>query len=1282
LAFVVAAALFVRSDFARRLAGNGIQMLAERALGEEVTIGAVTVSYFPPQVGLQGLVISHRADGQKIVAVRSVVARFGVRDWKPGLVELFVERPDVLLHVDADGLREFRDAATSGGDPPDAFPWMALTVVDGHLRVEGEDLLAELVDFDVATEDDGRLDIAWGGLTLARANIREHAGPTRFKHVTLEPDRVAVPALGVTFDHLSVEGSLAVEAGGPLGGDLSVRAALPAFTTDPEAPRSFVDGSAYLDVSLSGTTEAPVIDARLATENLVVWRIDSTGTPAALNLGAIVGPLHFSGHELVADRLELPWGDGRVSVHAVVDTDTRTLSGAVLAEGVHLGRILRQAGAFHDPWVDFPGDVEAHVTGTLDPFRLEGPFEVVLADLVVRNGAYDGAAEVMLEVPRGRVQGALALDANHIVLDATDTRFGPGHGRAWAEIGFGSNGPLRLRTELEDFDLAWLSPLGGAGLGGRAHVVGALEGPFDQLLARAELDVVDAEVLELGIADRLTARLDSDLSRLVFTELHGEIGQTRYLGSYTLDLGGEAMSMDTQLVIPEGRIRDLAGIFVDLGDLDGSVSGSAVLRGEPRRLTGEVHMDLADTRIYGEGGFEGSATAWMDDGILTIDDLALRRGAAGLLARGTVGRGYAMNVELLTDGFTLEGLDQLAQSPIDLKGELAAHVMVGGTLFDWEPRGRIRAQSVVVSGRAVEPSTVVFRTDPTGRLSWEGELLGRAATVAGRLDLHGAQAYDLHADVDAFPVDVLYPFGADGTRLEATLTGEIELAGHLGDDPTPVDIEGRFDTVRVVWNEHELRNDQDWVVAVHGRSVQVPGLSLTDGGRTRLGLEGWTTADGRVNFRGGGSFDLDLARIFAPGVSMAEGQATINAEFSPTAGPHGFRATLTTKDSAVRTDYFPNTFSGLGFTVTTNGDAYTLDGVVADVGGGRLTGGGTITADGGWPSAFDLQATLRDARVQYLDYLPPMVGNAELSFDGPVGDLLMAGTIDIDDMEFRDRIDWEQKIVALQASRLTDAASEERENYFSLDLSVHAPGTIRLRNNLADATARADLRIIGDTARPGMTGSVVVEPGGRAYLQDREFELTRGELQFRDPYAFDPELDFLLETDVSGREQDYHVDYRVSGPFSNWATATSSDPFLSQADINTLLLFGMTREEFEQYGGMAAAALAAQATDLLAAQVAANPAQFVDRWNLVSGVNARGTPTLDSNWRVVAAKEFLGFTATGELDLADYDLYLSLERRVTRNFFATAYFTTQEEGRSLDFGSAVGAELKYRWELD
>ncbi len=1282
MAAMVAFALMIRSDLATRVAGNAIQVAVERVLGEEVTVGAVTVSYFPPEVGLEGVVISHRADGERIVGVRSVRARFGVQDWKVGLVELRVERPDVLLHLDADGLREFRDAASSKGASADAFPWMALTIVDGHVRVEGEDRLAEVSDIDISSEPDGRLDIAWGAMHLRGAGIDENTGPTRLKHVTLSPKAVRVPALAITFDHLAIEGSFAATSGGPIEGELAVSAGLPAFTTSKADPRSFVDGSLHLDVSLSGEVAAPVFDARVATENVVWWRIDSHGLPHALNLGRIVGPLHFEGHELTAERLALPWGDGEVSVEAKVDTDARTLKAAVLAEGVHLGRILRQTGGFASPWVDFPADVETHVEGTLSPFALHGPFEVVFRDLIVRKGPYDGQAEVVLDVPQGRVVGDLALDGHHIVLDAWDTRFGPAHGRAWADIGFGSDGPLDLRTELRDLDLAWLSPLGGAGLGGRAEVVGTLVGPFGDLVADADLDVVDAEVLELGIADRLRAHLDSDLHRLEFTRLEAELGHTRYAGNYTLDLGGESLWMDTQIAVSEGRIRDLSGIFVDLGEFDGGVVASAVLQGNPRRLTGEVHAQFDDVNLYGERGFAGGATAWMDDGILTIDDLTLRREAGSLLARGTVGRGYAMNVEFLTDGFTLEGLDHLRGSPVALTGALTADVEVGGTLYDWAPRGRLRARSMFVGERAVEPSEVRFRTDETGRVVWEGEILRGAARVGGRLALRGDQAYDVHATLDDFPADVFYPFGADGSRLEATLSGELELAGQLGEDRTPVDVDARFDEVRVAWNGHTLQNEEDWVVAVHGRSVQVPGLSLSDGASTRLGLEGWTTADGRVSFRGGGDFDLDLVRLFAPGIPLAEGVATLDVTFGPNAGPHGFVAEVSAKDTVLRTDYFPSTFTGLTFTVTTDGDAYTLRGVSAEVGGGRLTGEGTIAAKSGWPTAYDLHATLRDARVQYLDYLPAMVGDADLTFDGPVGDLLMAGTIHIDDMEFRDRVDWEARIVALQASRLTDSAHAEREDYFSMDLAVSAPDTIRLRNNLADATARADLRIVGDTARPGMTGNIVVDGGGRMYLQDREFEVTRGEMRYRDPYSFDPEIDFLLETDVSGREQDYHVAYRVSGPFSDWTTTTSSDPYLSQADINTLLLFGMTREEFEQYGGMAAAAVAAQATDLLAAQVAANPAQLVDRWNLVSGVNARGTPTLDSNWRVVAAKEFLGFTAIGELDLADYDLYLSLERRVTRNFFATVYGTTQEEGRSLDFGSAVGTELKYRWELD
>lgn len=1285
LALIGIVAILLKTSLVARLAGTTVQTFAEAALGEEVTVGAVTLTYFPLEIGLEGVVISHRADGERIVGVRSIHAQFGVKDWRAGLVRLTLDTPDVRLHLEEDGLREFRDAASSaeGAQKLTSFPWMELVIHGGHVLLEGADTRVELDDLEVVPEPDGRSDISFSRLEVAVGSIHETAGPTRFKHVEVTPGRVDVPSIDIRFDHLAVDGSLRVEHGGKVAAALAIRAALPGFTTNPSDPRAFVDGVVDLDVEVTGATAHPEVAARLATRNVVVWRLDPHDNPVALAIGDVIGPLRFSGHTLTAEHLRVPWGGGVVDVVAEVDTTSLDVTLAVMGESLHLGRALRQAGAFASPWVDFEADLEVHAVGSLDPFKLVGPFEIVGTDLIVRHGVYDGTDDVMLDIPRGHLIGTLEIDPSHIVLDAVDTRFGPGRGAVWADIGLRTKGPLTVRTDLADFDLTWLQPLGGAGLGGSADIVATLEGPVGGLRAEATLDVQDAVVLDLPIADRLSAHLDTDLTRLDFSKLRGELGATQYLGNVSLVFQPEGLWIDTQLVVPAGRLADLTGIFVDLGDVDAGMTANAVLHGPPQRLSGEVHAEFADIEAFGERFDEGVATAWMDDGVLTLDDLSFRRPAEAILARGTVGHGFAMNTEVLTDGLRVERLNWLRDLPIPVTGEVIADVHIGGTLLDWQPQGRVVMQRAQVRGRNVADSVVRFTTDREGQLSFRASLLGEASDVNGTLRLNGDQPYDLHASVQDFPVSVLYPDGADGSPIVATVTGAVDLAGHLGADPTPVDVEGRFGEVKLAWNGHTLRNDEDWVVAVHGRSVQVPGLSLTDGARTRLALSGWTTADGRAAFRGGGTVDLDFARMLAPGVSLAEGTGTLDLDAGTGVGARGMKIVFAAEDATLRSEYFPSTFMGLGFRVESDGSRYALSGVKAEVGGGTFTAEGTVTSGDGWsPTRFDLRAGLRDARLQYLDYLPPIVGDADIRFDGPVDDLLMSGSVNILDMQFRDRIDWERKIVALQSSRLTDSAAAERENYFSLDLAVKAAETIRLRNNIADATASVDLRIVGDTARPGMVGRIEVGAGGRVYLQDREFEIARAELRYVDPYRFDPDLDVQLETDLSGRDQTYHVDYGVTGPFSNWTTRTSSDPFLSQADINTLLLFGMTRDEFEQYGATAAVALAAQATDLVAAQVAASPAQIVDRWNLVSGINSRGTPTLDSNWRVVAEKDFLGFTAAGELDLADYDMYLALERKVTRSFFASVYVTSQEEGRSLDLGAAAGTELKYRWELD
>ncbi|MBM4391851.1 MAG: translocation/assembly module TamB domain-containing protein [Deltaproteobacteria bacterium] len=1286
LALVGLVLVILRTDLVARIAARSTAAFAEGLLGEEVTVATASLSYFPPEIALEGIVVTHRATGERILGVRSIRGRLGIHQWVPGLQQLVIEAPDLSLHLDPDGIREFRDRVQQPGVAarPRRFPWRELVVTDGHFRVEGAERLVEVDDLDVVPAGSGRHDLSFGQLVVREGTIEQTAGRATFAQVELSPRHVDLPDVRFQSKDVAVTGRLRVESEGAIDGDLDVRVSLPAFTTSATDPRRYVDGTVDLGVVLSGPVSQPVADIALATRSVVLWRLSRKDEPTAVALGDLVGPLRVEGNMLRASGLEMRWAEGTVRLDAVADLESKTLVADLLAEGIHLGPALRATGAHRGPWVDFEGKVEAHLTGTVEPFALAGPLSVGVSDLVVRRGAYDTRADVILAPPDGRITGTLALDPHHAIIDGQDVEFGGSRGRAWADIGFGKEATLLVKADFGTLHLDHLQPLGGAGLGGVAELHGELSGPFHHLSAWANIEGHDVVVIDKPIADHMVTRLESaDLRRLDFRDIRAQRGRSSYIGDFSLAFLPAGMWIDTQIVIPEGHVSDLTGIFVDIPGLDGRIVGDAVLHGPPNRLTGEVHADLDEIDAFGEMFESGVATAWMDDGILTISDLSLRRREEAVLARGSVGRGYAMNVEIVSDGVRLENLDHLRAAPVRLGGELVADVAVGGTLFDWRPRGRLYLDRTRVGDRSADDSIIDFSTDESGRIAWKGRFLGRAVMADGSLLIEGERSYDVHAELDRVPLHLLYPVAADGHEIELGVTGEIDLAGALGETPAPVGIDARFSDVYLRWNQHELRNPEPWVFAVHGDAVQVPGVSLREGDRTDLTLRGWSIGSDRASFEGGGTLDLDLARLFAPGVPLLEGTASVGVRIVEGSADAPVEVTLDAEGATLRTDYFPHPFSNLRLRARATRHGYTFDAVKADVGGGKFTATGSIAAEGWRPRRYDLSGKLIDARVHYLDYLPPLVGDAELHFDGPVGDLLLGGDIVIEDMQFRDRIDWESKIVSLQASRLTGAASEDRTDYFSMDLSVRAAETVHLRNNLADADASVDLRIIGDTARPGMVGAIIVTPGGRMYLQDREFEITRGEIRYLDPFTFDPDLDILLETDVSGREREYHVYYAVAGPFSDWRTTTSAEPHLSQADINTLLLFGMTRDEFEQYGGVAAVALGAQAVDLITSQApGTNISELVDRWNISSGITARGSPTLDSSWRLMGQKDLGPYTLTGEFVIDSQDWYLGAERRIARGFVVGSYLTTEEEGRALSLGSAVGAEFKYRWELD
>jgi hypothetical protein len=401
------------------------------------------------------------------------------------------------------------------------------------------------------------------------------------------------------------------------------------------------------------------------------------------------------------------------------------------------------------------------------------------------------------------------------------------------------------------------------------------------------------------------------------------------------------------------------------------------------------------------------------------------------------------------------------------------------------------------------------------------------------------------------------------------------------------------------------------------------------------------------------------------------------------------RASL--QEGLLRTSWFPHSFEALEGELRIGPRGYGFHEVKGRVGGGEVTIGGMIHARDWAPESWDLQGTLSDARVQYIDSLPPVVGDARLSFDGPVDALVLSGEIDVREMVFSERIDWEGWLI--EQERLSGAAAEQSADIFSMDIGIRADATGRIRNNVGNARLSADLRVVGDTARPGVLGKVWAEEEGKVYLQEREFSVTRGELHFIDPYTFDPELDFLFETDVHSRVRDYHIFYRITGPFSDWRTDASSDPVLSQADINWLLLFGATRAELEEFGELEGA-LAWEGIDLLSKELGSGELldRFgaglltLDRIDIITGTTTQGVRNVSSEPRLLAEKDFgepWDLTVAGEMNVTrPEDYYLSVEKRIAQHLYLTTYYASIQYERSLDIGGAFGSELQLRWEVE
>jgi hypothetical protein len=240
------------------------------------------------------------------------------------------------------------------------------------------------------------------------------------------------------------------------------------------------------------------------------------------------------------------------------------------------------------------------------------------------------------------------------------------------------------------------------------------------------------------------------------------------------------------------------------------------------------------------------------------------------------------------------------------------------------------------------------------------------------------------------------------------------------------------------------------------------------------------------------------------------------------------------------------------------------------------SGGGFIDGWGEVPLKMDAGQRLYfsvdflDVRYPYPDEFRPVVqGRVELL--GPVNDLLVTGDLEVQSARYTKALRPEMALVDFR-KRLFDVSARREKSAFRvrLDINAIADGTIRIRNNLADAIAKGEFRIVGDTSRVIVLGSFdVVE--GTVEFRGNKYELKRATVDFQDPRRNNPRLDWRAET----KKGNVIVTVTVTGTLDKYEVDLFSDPPLGKNDIVALLSLGATTQALAGQEGAVGSAAAA-----------------------------------------------------------------------------------------------------------
>lgn len=513
--------------------------------------------------------------------------------------------------------------------------------------------------------------------------------------------------------------------------------------------------------------------------------------------------------------------------------------------------------------------------------------------------------------------------------------------------------------------------------------------------------------------------------------------------------------------------------------------------------------------------------------------------------------------DLAGQNIPLESIRKLQTAALPVAGQLSFRLRGSGPLLAPVAQGEVHVVNLKLG---VEPegnyagrldsdgnrAQITLASEPTpDRLQGELAIGFRDdRPISGRLSVR---------DFD------LGPFIRSGLHLKqltghGSADGTFALSGNLG-HPDSILIQANIARISFNYELVQLTNDQNILLTYQRNEVRIQQAHL-HGPNTDFRLSGFARfdRDRPLNFVVAGGLNLRLIKGLLPALE-AKGRADVNVSIHGTISRPEVIGQASVHNASANYADFPMGLSKLNGNLVFNRTQLLFDRITAQAGGGQLSLSGSVTYGEG-PLRYEVTATtVSTVRIRYPEGMS-WLASGKLRFSGTTTAALLSGRVQVSRLLFAPGVD----ITSFFTSSLSESSSSvPTTSTFLQNLAFDVEGQTspgaRIEWTGAHIEVDGNVRLRGTWVRPVLLGHVHLLNGEMPF-RGNTFQLTRGDINFANPFRLDPVLDVELTSTIS----QYQVTIDFSGPADRLTMNYRSDPPLSDSDIVALLALGTPGE--------------------------------------------------------------------------------------------------------------------------